>query len=37
MESSVTRVIELRHYGQESLLDGFKQMLIEVHADAWST
>ncbi|WP_326737064.1 GNAT family N-acetyltransferase [Streptomyces sp. NBC_01022] len=32
----MTRVIDLRHYGQESLPDGFKQLLIEVHADAYA-
>jgi GNAT superfamily N-acetyltransferase len=36
MESSVTRVIDLRRYGQGSLPDGFKQMLIDVHADAYA-
>lgn len=32
----MTRVIDLRHYGQSSLPDGFKRMLIEVHADAYA-
>ncbi len=32
----MTRVIDLRHYGQESLPEGFKQMLIDVHADAYA-
>ncbi|SFT21447.1 hypothetical protein SAMN04487982_11079 [Streptomyces sp. ok210] len=34
MESSVTRVIVLRHCGRASLPQGFKQMLIDVHADS---
>ena len=32
----MTRVIDLRHYGQGSLPEGFKQMLIDVHADAYA-
>ncbi|MEU1292132.1 GNAT family N-acetyltransferase [Streptomyces sp. NPDC005840] len=36
MEPNVTRVIDLRHYGQASLPEGFKQMLIDVHADAYA-
>ncbi|MFE1465192.1 GNAT family N-acetyltransferase [Streptomyces nigra] len=32
----MTRVIELRHYGKEGLPDGFRQMLIDVHADAYA-
>jgi GNAT superfamily N-acetyltransferase len=36
MESSVTRVIDLRHYGKGSLPEDFKQMLVEVHADAYA-
>ncbi|MFE9812500.1 GNAT family N-acetyltransferase [Streptomyces sp. NPDC005548] len=32
----MTNVIDLRHYGQESLPDGFRQMLINVHADAYA-
>ncbi|MFF9706842.1 GNAT family N-acetyltransferase [Streptomyces griseofuscus] len=32
----MTRVIDLRHYGQGSLPEGFKQMLIEVHAYAYA-
>ncbi|GAA2558075.1 hypothetical protein GCM10010423_69820 [Streptomyces levis] len=32
----MTRVIDLRHYGKDNLPDGFKQMLIEVHADAYA-
>ncbi|MGW1728904.1 GNAT family N-acetyltransferase [Streptomyces sp. NPDC002306] len=36
MESSVTRVIDLRHYGAGPLPEGFRQMLIDVHADAYA-
>ncbi|MET9669632.1 GNAT family N-acetyltransferase [Streptomyces sp. NPDC006475] len=32
----MTRVIDLRHYGKESLPEGFKPMLIDVHADAYA-
>ncbi|SCE62389.1 hypothetical protein GA0115253_1103738 [Streptomyces sp. Termitarium-T10T-6] len=32
----MTRVIDLRHYGQGSLADGFRQMLIDVHGDAYA-
>jgi GNAT superfamily N-acetyltransferase len=36
MESSVTTVTDLRHYGKGSLPEDFKQMLVEVHADAYA-
>jgi len=36
MESSVTTVIDLQHYGHGSLPESFKQMLIDVHADAYA-
>jgi GNAT superfamily N-acetyltransferase len=36
MEPSVTHVIDLRHYGRDGLPDGFTQMLIQVHADAYA-
>ncbi|MBL1285630.1 GNAT family N-acetyltransferase [Streptomyces sp. For3] len=36
MESSVTRLIDLRHYNHGSLPEGFKQMLIDVHADSYA-
>ncbi|GGM20718.1 hypothetical protein GCM10010129_76280 [Streptomyces fumigatiscleroticus] len=32
----MTSVIDLRHYRQGDLPDGFKQMLIDVHADAYA-
>ena len=32
----MTRVIDLRHYGHGSLPEGFKQMLIEVHAHSYA-
>ncbi|WP_432104075.1 GNAT family N-acetyltransferase [Streptomyces sp. bgisy091] len=32
----MTRGIDLRHYGTEHLPEGFKQMLIDVHADAYA-
>ncbi|MFF8649248.1 GNAT family N-acetyltransferase [Streptomyces griseoluteus] len=32
----MTRVIDLRHYGQGSLPEDFRQMLIDVHADAYA-
>lgn len=33
----MTRTIDLRHYSHESLPDGFKQLLIKVHADSYAT
>ncbi|MEU1533942.1 GNAT family N-acetyltransferase [Streptomyces fagopyri] len=32
----MTRVIDLRHYSAGALPEGFKQMLIDVHADAYA-
>ncbi|GGV63288.1 hypothetical protein GCM10010277_69320 [Streptomyces longisporoflavus] len=32
----MTTVIDLRHYSQGNLPDGFKQMLIDVHADCYA-
>ncbi|MBM9624651.1 GNAT family N-acetyltransferase [Streptomyces zhihengii] len=32
----MTRVIDLRHFGHGCLPEGFKHMLIEVHADSYS-
>ncbi|MEU5281081.1 GNAT family N-acetyltransferase [Streptomyces asoensis] len=32
----MTRVIHLRHYGEGGLPEGFKQMLIDVHADSYA-
>ncbi|GAA4805241.1 GNAT family N-acetyltransferase [Streptomyces ziwulingensis] len=32
----MTRAIDLRHYGRGSLPAGFRQMLIDVHADAYA-
>jgi hypothetical protein len=36
MESSVTRVIDLRQYRHGSLPEGLRQMLIDVHADSYA-
>lgn len=36
MESSVTSVINLRHYHHGDLPAGFKQLLVDVHADAYA-
>jgi GNAT superfamily N-acetyltransferase len=36
MEWSVTSVIDLRHFQQGSLPEDFKQLLIDVHADAYA-
>lgn len=33
----MTRVIDLRHYRHGSLPEGFRQMLIDVHADSYAT
>ncbi|NEA38008.1 GNAT family N-acetyltransferase [Streptomyces sp. SID11385] len=32
----MTRATDLRHYGKESLPGGFRQLLINVHADAYA-
>lgn len=32
----MTRVIDLQHYADGSLPEGFRQMLIDVHADAYA-
>ncbi|MET9058418.1 GNAT family N-acetyltransferase [Streptomyces antibioticus] len=32
----MTRVIDLRHYGEGGLPEGFRQMLIDVHADSYA-
>lgn len=36
MESSVTRVFDLRQYHHGHLPEGFRQMLIDVHADSYA-
>lgn len=36
MESSVTKVIDLRRYSHGDLPEGFRQMLIDVHADSYA-
>nr|QIY76524.1 GNAT family N-acetyltransferase [Streptomyces sp. RLB1-33] len=36
MESSVTSVINLRHYRRGDLPAGFKQLLVDVHTDAYA-